>query len=82
MTDPIEAAMAVCGDYSPGMYAFLVKGCKKCLLAGISNEGISEWIFKEVERIFGEIKAGERKRKGDAIQTFVARMRDYFETIN
>lgn len=80
--DPIEAAMAVTGDYSRGMYAFLVKGCKKCLLAGMSTEGISEWIFTEVERIFGEIKTGERKREGDAIQTFVARMRDYFETID
>ena len=80
--DPIEAAMVVCGDYSSGMYGFLVKGCKKCLLAGLHPDSIRIFIFREVERIFGEIKAGERKRKGNAIQTFVARMREYFATID
>ena len=64
------------------MYAFLVKGCKKCLLAGISSDSIKSWLFQEVEKILGEIKTGERKRKGDVIQTFVAQMRDYFETID
>ena len=73
--------MVVCGDYSSGMYGFLVKGCKKCLLAGLHPDSIRIFIFREVEKIFGEIKAEERKRKGNAIQTFVARMRDYFATI-
>jgi hypothetical protein len=80
--DPIEAAMIVCGDYSSGMYGFLVKGCKKCLLAGLHPDSIQIFIFQEVESMVGEIKAGERKRGGDAITTFVARMRDHFETID
>lgn len=82
MNDPIEAAMVVCGDYSSGMYGFLVKGCKKCLLAGLHTDSIRIFLFQEIEKIFGEIKAGERKRKGDAIPTFVARMREHFETID
>lgn len=79
--DPIEAAMAVTGDYSLGMYGSLVKGCNKSLNGGMSDEGISEWLFREVEQIFGEIKAGERKRGKDAASGFTARMRDHFATV-
>lgn len=79
--DPIEAAMAVTGDYSLGMYGSLVKGCIKSLDAGMSNEGIAEWLFREVEQIFGEIKSGEREKGKDAASGFTARMRDYFATV-
>ena len=77
----VDAALVVCGDYSSGMYGFLVKDCKKCLLAGLHPDSISVFLFQETEKILGEIKAWERKRKGDAIQTFVARLREHFGTI-
>ena len=40
----------------------LVKGCKKSQEAGLSPGSIKVWIFQEVEKILGEIKAGERER--------------------
>ena len=60
MNDPIEAT-SVCGDYSSGMYGFLVKGCKKCLLAGLHPDSIRIFLFQEIEKIFGEIKAGSER---------------------
>ncbi|MEE9368662.1 MAG: hypothetical protein V3V05_07330 [Pontiella sp.] len=82
MDDPIEAAMAVTGDYSMGMYGFLVKGCDKCLNAGMTPGGISGWLFQEVEKVFGEIKAGERERGKPAASGFTARMQENFATID
>lgn len=81
MDDPIEAAMAVTGDYSMGMYGFLVKGCKKSLEAGLSPGSISTWLFQEVEKVFGEIKSGERERGKPAASGFAARMKEQFNTV-
>ncbi len=81
MDDPIEAAIHVTGDYSMGMYGFLVKGCKRSMEAGLSPGGISDWLFQEVEKLLGEINAGERKRGKEAASGFTARMRDYFEQL-
>lgn len=82
MDDPIEAAMAVTGDFSLGMYGMLVKGCKKSLQAGLSSEGIKTWLFEEVEKILGEIKTGERERGKPAASAFTARMQEYFATVD
>ncbi len=79
--DPIEAAVAVTDDYSLGLYGSLVKGCNKSLMAGISTEGIHEWLFREVEIMFGAIKSGVRKMGKDAASGFAARLRDYFEEL-
>ena len=78
MTDPIEAAMAVTGDYSLGMYGMLVKGCDKSLKAGLSSGSIKTWLFQEVEKILGEINAGERERGKPAASGFTARMQMHF----
>jgi hypothetical protein len=45
------------------MYGFLVKGCKKCLLAGLHPDSIQIFMFQEIEKIFGEIKGKESARK-------------------
>jgi hypothetical protein len=82
MNDPIEAAMAVTGDYSMGMYGSLVKGCNKCLKAGMTPGGISDWLFQEVEKVFGEIKSGEREPGKSAASGFTARMQEGFATID
>jgi len=81
MDDPIEAAMAVTGDYSLGMYGTLVKGCGKSQKAGLSVQGIKEWLFQEVEKMLGQIKTGEYKRGKSAAMGFVARMMELFATV-
>ena len=74
--------MAVTGDYSMGMYGFLVKGCKKSVEAGLSPGSISIWLLQEVEKVFGEIKTGERQRGKSAASGFTARMQEQFSTID
>ena len=80
--EQFEAAMAVTGDYSMGMYGFLVKGCKKSVEAGLSPGSISIWLLQEVEKVFGEIKTGERQRGKSAASGFTARMQEQFSTID
>lgn len=82
MDDPILAAMAVVGDHAKALYGFMVKGCNRCQKAGLHPESIRKFLFNEVERILGEIKTGERRRGMDAAKTFVARLSEYFETID
>jgi hypothetical protein len=77
--DPILAAMAVTQEQTKALYGFLVKGCNRCLEAGIDSEAIRNHLFTELEKLLGEIKQGERKRGMDAAKTLVARTGEYFD---
>ncbi len=79
--DPILAAMSVTGDYSSGMYGFLVNGCNELKKAGLHSETIKNSLYQEIEKFFGQIKSLELCNAYSYTKIFVSRIKSLISNV-